>query len=82
MSYVIAFHLYRTCSSALLQLLALKRSGRAEEKQTNETGPASSKKIIKESLFCQKHNFSSTDIILLLSNSSVFSGVESLKDSD
>lgn len=75
MSYVIAFNLYRTCSSALLQLLALKRSGRAEEKQTNETGPASSEKIIKESLFCRKHNFPSTDIILLLSNSSVFSGV-------
>lgn len=44
MSYVIAFHLCRTCSSALLQLLALKRSGRAEEKQTHETGPVSSKK--------------------------------------
>jgi len=75
MSYVIAVHLCRTCSSALLQPLALKRSGRAEEKQTNETGPASSEKIIKELLFCQKYVFPSTDIILLLSSSRVFNGV-------
>lgn len=75
MSYVIAFRLCRSCSSALLQLLALKRSDRAEEKQTHETSPASSEKVIKDTLFCQKHEFPSTDIILLLSHSNAFSGV-------
>lgn len=60
------FSLCRTCSSALLQLLALKRSGRAEEKQINETAPAALEKIIKGSLFCQKHGFPFTDIFLLL----------------
>lgn len=33
-SYIIAFHLFRTYIFTLLQLLVLKRSGRAEEKQT------------------------------------------------
>lgn len=45
-SYIIAFHLFRTYISALLQLLVLKRSGRAEEKQTNETGSCASEKVI------------------------------------
>lgn len=45
-SYIIAFHLFRTYISVLLQLLVLKRSGRAEEKQTNETGSCASEKII------------------------------------